>query len=81
MIWTEYNEEEVYRLMRRDAKEEGLEEGRKEGRKEGREEGTIKVLCELVEDGTLPLEKAAERAGLSPEEFLQKAEALGQTDI
>ena len=27
MIWTEYNEEEVYRLMRRDAKEEGLEEG------------------------------------------------------
>ena len=77
MIWTEYNEEEVYRLMRRDAKEEGLEEGRKEGR----EEGTIKVLCELVEDGTLPLEKAAERAGLSPEEFLQKAEALGQTDI
>ena len=77
MIWTEYNEEEVYRLMRRDAKEEGLEEGRKEGRKEG----TIKVLCELVEDGTLPLEKAAERAGLSPEEFLQKAEALGQTDI
>ena len=73
MIWTEYNEEEVYRLMRRDAKEEG--------REEGREEGTIKVLCELVEDGTLPLEKAAERAGLSPEEFLQKAEALGQTDI
>ena len=73
MIWTEYNEEEGYRLMRRDAKEEG--------REEGREEGTIKVLCELVEDGTLPLEKAAERAGLSPEEFLQKAEALGQTDI
>ena len=73
MIWTEYNEEEVYRLMRRDAKEEG--------REEGREEGTIKVLCELVEDGTLPLEKAAERAGLSPEEFLQKAEASGQNDI
>ena len=73
MIWTEYNEEEVYRLMRRDAKEEG--------REEGREEGTIKVLCDLVEDGILPLEKAAERAGLSPEEFLQKAEALGQNDI
>ena len=39
MILTEYDEEDIYRLMKRDAREEGLEEGREEGRAEGREEG------------------------------------------
>lgn len=36
MILTEYDEEDIYRLMKRDAREEGLEEGRAEGREEER---------------------------------------------
>ena len=51
MIWTEYNEEEVYRLMRRDAKEEGREEGRAEGRAEGEAKGEAKILKRLKELG------------------------------
>ena len=86
MVLTEYNEEEVYRMMRRDAREEGLEEGRAEGLAEGRAEGLaegrakarIELLSALVEEGVLTLEKAAEKVGLSPEEFLQKAEDLCQ---
>ena len=106
MLLTEYNEEEIYRLMKRDAREEGLEEGRAEGLAEGRAEGRaegiaegraeglaegraeglaegrakarIELLSALVEEGVLTLEKAAEKVGLSPEEFLQKAEDLCQ---
>ncbi len=62
---------------REEGLEEGLEKGREEGivlgREEGRNEGIgigkIKTLKELVEDGTLTLKAAAEKADMSVEEF------------
>ena len=96
MLRTEYSEKEIARLMKRDAREEGRAEGFAEGRAEGFAEGRaegfaegraegrtigkIKACCSLIEDGILTVEKAAEKVGLSPEEFLRKAELLKQNE-
>ena len=50
----------------------GREEGREEGRKEGREEGRFKLLLELVSDGTITIQKAAETAGMVEAAFKKK---------
>ena len=59
---------EYMATMKREAREEGLAEGRAEGRAEG----IITTLCELLDKGLLSLEDAAQQAGLSPEDFLEK---------
>ena len=54
---------------------EGLKEGRAEGLEEGRSEGVFETLCTLVKDGILTVKDAAERAGISEEDFKEKMSA------
>jgi len=62
-------------------REEGIELGRAEGKAEGKaeglelgkEKGTILTLYNLAQDGTITLEIAALKAGLSESEFEKKA--------
>ena len=68
MLLEEYNETEVMELF----KEEGRIEGRIEGREEGREEGQIMTLVGLARKKYITIEQAAEEAGMSVEEFLEK---------
>ena len=49
--------------------EQGLEQGRQEGMEQGLQQGRIRALIELVNDGVLTIEKAAEKASMSVEEF------------
>ena len=42
------------------------------GRQEGLQLGTYRTLFKLVEDGDISLEKAANKAGLTVNEFLEK---------
>ena len=49
------------------------EEGLKEGRKEGRKEGALETLKNLVLDKVLTPSEAAERAGMTPDDFAIKA--------
>ena len=49
--------------------EQGLEQGRQEGIEQGIQQGRTHALAELVNDGVLTIEKAAEKAGMSVEEF------------
>lgn len=68
----EYNEEEERAVMleyeRECARSKGLDEGRSAGRIEGR----IDMLIELVQKGVLDIQAAADHAGMTREEFLQK---------
>ena len=48
---------------------EGLREGRNEGLREGRNEGKLEMLFDLVDDGLLPLGKAALKAHMTEEAF------------
>ena len=50
-------------------KAEGREEGLREGRKEGISIGEIGMLVQLVRDGDLKLERAAEKAKMTVEQF------------
>ena len=50
--------------------------GRLEGRQEGRQEGYIEVLANLVRDGILTVQAAAQRAGLSEADFEKRAQQL-----
>ena len=56
--------------------EQFIEYGRQQGRQEvmqiGIQLGTYKTLFELVEDGDISLEKAAKKAGLTVNAFLEK---------
>jgi len=60
-------------LIRRDEREEGRIEGRLEGRLEGRiegrNEGHLEMLIYSVKDGEISIESAANRLGISEEEF------------
>ena len=53
--------------------EKGLEQGRQEGIEKGIEQGLQQgrthILIELVNDGVFTIEKAAEKASMSVEEF------------
>ena len=46
--------------------------GREEGRREGRKEGRFKLLLELVSDGSITIQKAAETAGMDEATFRKK---------
>ena len=61
---------------RREAREEGREEGREEVREEGRKEGNISTLYGLYSDGDITLEKAAVKAGMSEQAFLEVAKKI-----
>ena len=69
MLLTEYDEEEVRDLIRKDALQEGWEKGREEGREEGHLEGIRNTLRDLVKDGLLSIEAAARKAEMSVPEF------------
>ena len=47
----------------------GRLKGRQEGRQEGMKLGIISAMCDMVRDGLLSISAAAQRAGLSTEEF------------
>jgi hypothetical protein len=49
--------------------QKGLEQGRQEGIEQGLQQGRIHALIELVNDRVLTIEKAAEKASMSVEEF------------
>ena len=61
MCITEYNEAETLQMIR--------EEGREEGRKEGREEERMELLSRMVRRGDMTVERAAEYAGMTTEQF------------
>lgn len=71
MCLTEYNEEEVMEMFRKESYEDGLREGEIKGRREGeikgRREGEINALIKLYKDGTLSLEQVSERLNISIE--------------
>ena len=52
------------------------EKGRDEGRLEGRLEGELITLMQFVNDGLITIETAAERAGLTIDEFSKQVNAL-----
>ena len=60
-----------------------LRQGRKEGRKKGREEGTVDTLADLVSDGLLTFDQAAERSGLPKADFAarMKGQTAGADDL
>ena len=73
MCLTEFDEEWYRSMDRAESLAEGKAIGREEGKAIGREEERISLLSGLVHDGTLCLEKAAEKAGMSVEEFRKLA--------
>jgi predicted transposase YdaD len=70
---------------REEGRIEGRKEGRKEGRREGRKEGIsigeIGMLVQLVQDGDLKLERAAEKAKMTVEEFKKVMENTSNQEI
>jgi predicted transposase YdaD len=62
--------------IRLKAEEKGRIAGRDEGRLEGRLEGELITLMQFVNDGLITLETAAERAGLTVDEFSKQASIL-----
>ena len=56
--------------------EQFIEYGRQQGRLEAKQEVFFELLFQLVEDGDLSLEKAANKAGLTVTEFLEKKKEL-----
>ena len=61
MCITEYNEAETLQMIR--------EEGREEGREEVREEERMELLSRMVRRGDMTVERAAEYAGMTTEQF------------
>ena len=51
---------------------EGQREGRIEGQREGQREGQIRAYASLVQDGIIPVETGAEKAGMSVDDFTKK---------
>ena len=69
MLLTEYNEAETMELFR--------EEGREEGLKEGRKEGILEILFTMVKDKILTISDAAQRAGMTADQFEKAAKDNG----
>lgn len=59
------------------ARQEGKAEGKVEGISEGIGIGRIRTLCELVHDGSISIQDAARKAGLTEEKFLKEMELAG----
>ncbi len=66
----EYDEEKEMKRIRQSEREIGREEGMQAGRKEGR----LAAYADMVRDGLLSVEEAAERVGLTVEEFKRMLE-------
>ena len=67
-------------LMKEELKEErvaGLREGRLEGQREGQREGQIRAYASLVQDGIIPVEIGAEKAGMSVDDFTKEMKQDG----
>ena len=67
-------------LMKEELKEErvaGLREGRLEGQREGQREGQIRAYASLVQDGIIPVEIGAEKAGMSVDDFTKEMKMAG----
>ena len=67
-------------LMKEELKEErvaGLREGRLEGQREGQREGQIRAYASLVQDGIIPVETGAEKAGMSVDDFTTEMKKAG----
>ena len=67
-------------LMKEEVKEErvaGLREGRLEGQREGQREGQIRAYASLVQDGIIPVEIGAEKAGMSVDDFTKEMKLAG----
>ena len=67
-------------LMKEELKEErvaGLREGRLEGQREGQREGQIRAYASLVQDGIIPVETGAEKAGMSVDDFTKEMKLAG----
>ena len=67
-------------LMKEELKEErvaGLREGRLEGQREGQREGQIRAYASLVQDGIIPVEIGAEKAGMSVDDFTTEMKKAG----
>ena len=67
----ELNEERV------EGQREGRIEGQREGRIEGRREGQIRAYASLVQDGIIPVETGAEKAGMSVDDFTKEMKQAG----
>ena len=57
-------------IMRQNARAEGKKEGIEQGREQGIEQGTVLVLHDLVVQGFISVELAADKASMSVDEFL-----------
>ena len=54
-----------------------LNEERVEGRIEGQREGQIRAYASLVQDGIIPVETGAEKAGMSVDDFTKEMKKAG----
>ena len=55
---------------------QGMEKGLAQGMEKGLMQGIISTLAALVKEGDISLKKAAEKAGLSVEEFKKQARQM-----
>ena len=76
MILTEFNEKKILRGAWREGKAEGYAEGYAEGIAIGKFEERITLLFDLIEEGLLSLDQAAEKAGMTVSEFEERAARL-----
>ena len=72
----EFDEKKYARTLREEGYEAGREEGyvsgRTDGLSEGESKGSFSMLAELVNDGTITIQKAAEKAGMDEVAFKKK---------
>ena len=68
MLLSEYDEVETMRLLREEAREDGVSEGRKEGRDETREQYLLRVV-EAVRTQAISVSQASELFGFTEEEI------------
>ena len=76
MCITEYDEVKTMNMFREEGREEGYNEGREDGYNSGRADGQFQSLVSLAEKRYITIEQAAEEAGMSVEDFLEKMKLL-----
>ncbi len=68
---------EALRVLMADELNEERMEGQREGRVEGQREGQIRAYASLVQDGIIPVETGAEKAGMSVDDFTKEMKKAG----
>ena len=68
---------EALRVLMADELNEERVEGQREGRVEGQREGLIRAYASLVQDGIIPVETGAEKAGMSVDDFTKEMKQAG----